>query len=137
MKIYTLFGLSMIALFIMACGGGSSGSYIDIAEVIENKDFYRYIEADDKYYKEQFDGNGTLTKEIYLYPSNELNATVASSYSIDSTYVFITDEGVTVRCRIEKNNKSVTFSCLEEGVTGAAVETVRWYELDDALANPE
>ncbi|MDM5272671.1 hypothetical protein PGH07_10855 [Sulfurovum sp. zt1-1] len=136
MKKNISFLLSIIALIMVGCGGGGSGGFIDIAAIIEHKDFYRYIEAEEKYLKELFDGNGTLMKEVYTLDNvKEGNST--SEYLIDGAYVYITENNVTERCRVEDNNKSVTFSCIEVGVTGAAVDTVRWFELDDALANPE
>ncbi|MFT7879669.1 MAG: hypothetical protein ABXS91_04660 [Sulfurimonas sp.] len=136
MKKYLMMGLSMSAVWMMGCGGGGSGSSVDVAEVIEDKDFYRYFSGDEQYYKELFDGNGTLIKEIYDL-DDDLNDTVTSEYQIGSPYVYIIENNVTEKCRVKETNASVIFLCHEEGTTSAEVETIRWKTYEDAEEHPE
>lgn len=113
-----------------------SGGSVDIAKTIEHKDFYRYINTDEQYYKVLCDGNGTLIKEIYDL-GDDLNDTVTSKYQIGGAFVYIIEDDVTEKCRVKETNASVIFLCHEEGTTSAEVETIRWKTYEDAEAHPE
>ncbi|UFH59719.1 hypothetical protein [Sulfurovum mangrovi] len=143
MKNYLAAGLSAIALLMVGCGGGGSGSSTGIAEIIEDQDFYRYISADEKYYKEFFDGNGTLHKLRYFYDGDfiegddVLDENTTSEYYIDGALLYITDNSIIEECRVEDMDLSVKFTCSKVGGTGAAVVTTRWKTLEDAVDHPE
>jgi hypothetical protein len=133
--------LSLHMLFLLGCSGGGSGSSsnttVDVAELVENKDFYRVVASEDRYYKETFDGNGTLSQNIYFMDDSiDYNTTV--SYSIDGTYIYITESDKALKCAVEDNNSSVIFKCSNSNASASAVlPTYRWFTLEDAKANPQ
>lgn len=131
--------LTIHTLFLLGCGGGGTGNTttVDIAGLIENKDFYRVVTAEDRYYRENFDGNGTLIKNIYFMDDSlDYNTTV--SYSIDSRYLYINESDKSLRCSVEDANTSVIFKCARTDVSASAVlSTYRWLTLEDAKVHPE
>jgi len=134
--------LTIHTLFLLGCGGSSTSNTttVDIAGLIENKDFYRVVKEkgeEVQYYRENFDGNGTLSKNIYFMDDSFYsNKTV--SYSIESRYLYITESDKSFRCSVEDANTSVIFKCARTGVSASAVRsTYRWLTLEDAKANPE
>ncbi|HEO98581.1 MAG TPA: hypothetical protein ENO02_04695 [Epsilonproteobacteria bacterium] len=126
-------------MFLLGCGGGSTSNTatVDIAGLIENKDFYRVVEEEGRYYRENFDGNGTLIKNIYFMDDSfDKNTTV--SYSIDSRYVYITESDKSLRCSVQDDNTSVIFKCARTDRSASAVlSTYRWLTLEDAKVHPE
>ena len=120
---------------ILGCGGGS-GEFTTVEELIENKDFYRVISAEDRYYKEVFDGNGSLLRDIY-FMNDDFDYNSTGTYEITGMIsVHITENNVTEECTVEGNESAVKFFC-SEGGSGLVEETIRWFSLDDAKANPE
>ena len=129
---------STIMVFI-GCGGGSESTIIyadNVSEVIENKPFYRVKTADERYLKEVFEGNGTLSEEIY-FMNDDFDTNRTIPYLIDSNQVYITDNNISIRCRIEDSNLSVIFWCIKVGASGSLLPTYRWRTLEDAKLNPE
>jgi hypothetical protein len=131
--------LTIHTLFLLGCGGGSTGNTtVDIAKLIENKDFYRVVEEEGRYYRENFDGNGTLIKDIYYLSDDSPDGNITVSYSIESRYVYITESDKSLRCSVEDGNTSVIFKCARTDRSASAVlSTYRWLTLEDAKANPE
>lgn len=140
-KILLLTGL-LTLLFIGCGGGGSSAPDVNISEVIENKPFYRVKTADARYLIETFDdngtadGNGSLYEDTY-FMNDDFDTNRTIPYEIDDPYVYIAYSDVTIRCKVEDSNLSVTFWCIKVGASGVASPTIRWKTLDDAIANPE
>lgn len=132
--------LTINLLFLIGCGGGSDGTgntAVDVAELIEHKDFYRVVSSEERYYKENFDGNGTLSRNIY-FMNNDLDYNTTVSYSIDRNYLYITETDKTLKCLIEDNNNSVIFKCSNANASASALlSTYRWLTLEDAKAKPE
>ncbi|MDY0403095.1 hypothetical protein [Sulfurovum sp.] len=132
--------LTLHTLFLLGCGGGSTGNTttVDIAGLIENKDFYRVITEEGRYYRENFDGNGTLIKDIYYLSEDSPDGNTTVSYSIESRYLYITESDKSLRCSVEDANTSVIFKCARTDRSASAVlSTYRWLTLEDAKANPE
>jgi len=138
-QILSFFGV--VTLLLVGCGGGGgSGEVVDVAAIIEKKDFYRVKVADvgEKYMKEVFDGNDTLHEDMYLI-NDELDANRTIPYEIISSLVYIYDD-VPIRCSIVDRNDSVEFYCLgvdASGIFPSEPSTIRWKTLEDATANPE
>lgn len=128
-------------LFLLGCSsggsGGSSNTTVDTAELVENKDFYRVVTSEDRYYKETFDSNGTLSKNIYFMDDSfDRNTTV--SYNIDGNYVYITETDRRLKCSIADNNNSVIFKCSNADASASAVlSTYKWLTLEDAKSHPQ
>lgn len=139
MKKQILSFLGVIALLLTGCGGGggSTITYADnVSEVIENKTFYRVKTADERYLIEVFEGNGTLSEEIY-FMNDDFDTNRTIPYLIDSNQVYITDNNITIRCKVEDSNLSIVFWCIKEGASGSYSPTYRWRTLEDAKLNPE
>jgi hypothetical protein len=133
--------LSIHLLFLFGCSGGGSGgtanTAADIAALIEDKDFYRVVNSEDRYYKERFDGNGTLSQNIY-FMDDSFDRNLSASYQIDNSYVYITETDRRVKCVIEDNNSSVIFKCSNTDASASArLSTYRWLTLEYAKANRE
>jgi len=138
MKKQIISSISILSVMLLGCGGGgaSSAPIVDVAKLIENQPFYRVKRSTSRYSKETFDGNGTLHKEIYFMDSS-LDENTTISYRISGTRVYMTENNVTVHCRVEDHNASVTFLCLKEGFSGSGTPTIRWKTLTDAKIHPE
>ena len=132
-----LLGLAVAVTFV-GCGGsgGSNNTPVDIAQAIENINFYRVITAESRYYKEVFDSNGSFTRDV-RFMNDDIDFNVTAYYTINSNSVDFTENNITLNCLIEEDNVSVTFKCIQKGYSGVRTPTVRWKTLSDAKTNPE